>query len=177
MNMIGGKLPVPRRQSLRRPRRRVVHDSWRIAFHAVWPLLMMGGLLGGLAGCRTTNWSGKPGSVYSCRGTVRVLRVDPWLESAVVRFDGRRITAWWNRSSVFFYQGSKTSTFMAKPGQRLYFDGLLTDGDLYFGRAWIGPAPPFFQGTRPLIERAPWPAGVPRPKAAGGHGVPRKLGS
>ena len=126
----------------------------------------LAGALALLAGGCQTRPASSVGVVQACRGAVQVIRVYPWVYSALVRFHGKPIMAWWDNYSVLFAGGRRTATLMAKPGAILHFDGLLTDRDLYFGREWSGPAPPVFRGQAPMIQQAPWPAGVPKPKRA-----------
>ena len=127
----------------------------------------LAGVLALLAsGCQTRP-TAPVGLVRPCHGAVRVIRVYPWVYSALVRFHGKPIMAWWDNYSVLFSGGRRTATLTAKPGTILHFDGLMTDRDLYFGREWSGPEPPIFRGRPPIIHQAPWPAGIPKPKRTG----------
>lgn len=94
-----------------------------------------------LAGC-SAGGPVRNGRVTMVHGTARVLTVNPYLKSAVVRYDGQTRNAWWNRYSILYFGGQVANTLDIHPGQKIHFDGLLADGDVYFGRAWRNTAPP-----------------------------------
>ncbi len=125
------------------------------------------------------------GGVRTCTGTARIVSVNPYLSAARASWNGHPVTLWWDNSSILYFSGKRAPTMLAKPGQRLHFDGLLADGDIYIGRAWIGPPPPEFGGQQPFIQQGTWPKNVPQPKklppakvvAPGSSaGVPQSLG-
>lgn len=112
-----------------------------------------------LAGCSAAGQQ-RTGDVALAHGTAEVIFVNPYLKTAVVRYRGRRRNAWWNRYSILFFDGHVTARLLVKPGQRVEFDGLLADGDVYFGRVWRGTPPP------PVVyppSRTVYPNGV-KPK-------------
>ena len=146
-------------------------------------LLLMGAA--SLVACRTNGPLPRTGGVRMCKGTARIVSVNPFLSAARARWNGHPVTLWWDNSSILFFAGKRAPTMLAKPGQRLNFDGLLADGDIYIGRAWIGPPPPEFGGQQPFIQQGTWPQNVPVPKklppakvvAPGSSaGVPQSLG-
>ncbi|MGC8559297.1 MAG: hypothetical protein ACP5O1_01310 [Phycisphaerae bacterium] len=94
-----------------------------------------------LAGC-TSAPPARNGEVRLAHGTVKVLSINQYLKTAVVHYRGATRNAWWNRYSILYFGGRATRRLLAKPGQRVKFDGLLADGDIYFGRAWRGSPPP-----------------------------------
>gem|GEM_PF-6862650 len=94
-----------------------------------------------VGGCSTGDQM-RNGRVTMIHGSIRVMAVNPYLKTAVVRYDGETRNAWWNRYSILYFNGQVSSTLAVHPGQRVDFDGLLADGDIYFGRAWRGTAPP-----------------------------------
>ncbi len=160
----------------------------KTSIHSAWPGGVLTVLLiaaGCIAGCRTGAPLPRTGGVRLCKGTARIVSVNPYLSAAQARWNGHPVTLWWDNSSVLFFGGKRAPTMLAKPGQRLHFDGLLADGDIYIGRAWIGPPPPKFGGQQPFIQQGTWPENVPKPKklpppkvvAPGSSaGVPRSLG-
>lgn len=94
-----------------------------------------------IAGC-SNNGQVRDGSVTMVSGTARVLEINPYLKSAVVRYHGQIHNAWWNRYSILYFNGQVANTLLIRSGENIKFDGLLADGDVYFGRAWRGAAPP-----------------------------------
>ena len=82
------------------------------------------------------------GEVRLAHGTAKVLAINQYLKTAVVHYRGATRNAWWNRYSILFFDGRVTGQLLVKPGQRVKFDGLLADGDVYFGRVWRGTPPP-----------------------------------
>ena len=126
-------------------------------------ILLLAATIPLVAGCTSTPL-GRPGVVMTCKGAARILSVDPFMFAARATWRGRRVTLWWDNYSVLFFGGKRTSTLVAKPGQRLHFEGLLADGDIYLGREWIGSPPPPFGGEQPFVQQGSWPANVPKPK-------------
>ena len=94
-----------------------------------------------LAGCAAPA-PVRNGDVSLAHGTAKVLSINQYLKTAVVRYQGTTRNAWWNRYSILYFGGRATRRLLAKPGQRIKFDGLLADGDVYFGRVWRGAPPP-----------------------------------
>jgi hypothetical protein len=94
-----------------------------------------------LAGCAAPA-PVRNGAVSLAHGTAKVLSINQYLKTAVVRYQGTTRNAWWNRYSILYFGGRATRRLLAKPGQRVKFDGLLADGDVYFGRVWRGTPPP-----------------------------------
>jgi hypothetical protein len=101
-----------------------------------------------LAGCSSAfDPSGKPGVVRPISGRIRVIDVEPWMSSAMVRFQGRRCMAWWDNYSAFYADGQLIHQMPDISGVSYHFDGLLTDRDIYLGQVWGGAAAPQFNGT------------------------------
>ncbi len=116
------------------------HHLWRRGF-----LLGMLALTVLVAGCATSfDSSDKPGRVRTISGEFKVLDVQPWMNSAVVRFEGRRCMAWWDSYSAFYVNGHFTHQLPTVVGERYHFDGLLTDRDVYLGQVWGNQPPPRF---------------------------------
>lgn len=165
--------------------------TW-ITENASTPIAWRGGILALLliaAACMSGCGAGTPlprtGGVRTCKGTARIVSVNPYLSAARARWNGHPVTLWWDNTSILFFDGKRAPTMLAKPGQQVHFDGLLADGDVYIGRAWIGPPPPEFGGQQPFIQQGAWPKNVPQPKklppakvvAPGSSaGVPQSLG-
>ncbi len=116
-----------------------------------------------LAGCSSAPTAARS-SVRTCKGSATIVTVDPYMRDARARWSGRTITLWWDRTTVFYRQGKRIAAIPAKPGQKMNFDGLLADGDIYLGRAWVGPPPPPFGGLQPFIQQGRWPKSVVKPK-------------
>lgn len=87
-----------------------------------------------------------PGVVKPTSGRMRIIDVQPWMNSATVRFEGHRCTAWWDNYSAFYIAGHMLHQLPDVPGGRYHFDGLLTDRDLYLGQVWQGNSAPQFNG-------------------------------
>jgi hypothetical protein len=101
-----------------------------------------------LPGCSAAPTPSQTQSASLTNGSAQVLSIDPWMWSAQVVYEGQQRTIWWDQQSVLFYNGEITTpTLAAKPGDTINFDGVLSDGDIYLGCEWIGPAPPTFEGT------------------------------
>ena len=86
------------------------------------------------------------GMVKPIRGRIRIIEVQPWMNSATVRYEGHRCTAWWDNYSAFYTAGRMLHQLPDTPGLRYHFDGLLTDRDIYLGQVWQGTSAPQFQG-------------------------------
>jgi len=109
-----------------------------------------------------------------CQGTVEVVSVDRWMWSAQVIYQGEQRTLWWDQWSMMFYNGTLTTpTLAAKPGDVINIDGMLSDGEIYLGREWIGTAPPTALGipsqnialtpappSKPQLSIDPIPGGI-----------------
>ena len=94
-----------------------------------------------LTGCAAST-PVRNGEVSLAHGTAKVLSINQYLKLAVVRYHGTTHNAWWNRHSILYFGGRATRRLPVKPGQNVKFDGLLADGDIYFGRVWRGSPPP-----------------------------------
>lgn len=100
-----------------------------------------------VAGCsHSFDASGKMGVVRPIRGRIKIIEVEPWMNSALVRFDGRRCMAWWDNYSGFYAGGHLLHQLPDVAGTSYHFDGLLTDRDIYLGQVWAGKSPPQFNG-------------------------------
>ncbi len=86
------------------------------------------------------------GVVKPVSGKIHIIDVQPWMNSATVRFEGHRCTAWWDNYSAFYSAGQLLHQLPDVPGVRYHFDGLLTDRDIYLGQVWQGTSAPQFQG-------------------------------
>ncbi|MGC8625192.1 MAG: hypothetical protein ACP5VQ_07985 [Phycisphaerae bacterium] len=83
-----------------------------------------------------------------------MVTVEPWINSAIVRFRGRRCMAWWDRYSAFYADGHLLHQLPNVVGIRYHFDGLLTDRDIYLGQVWRQKLPPQFNTGS--IRRVPY---------------------
>jgi hypothetical protein len=100
-----------------------------------------------LCGCsHSFNPSVKSGLVRPVQGRIRVVTVEPWINSAIVRFRGRRCMAWWDRYSAFYTGGHLQHQLPNVTGIRYHFDGLQTDRDIYLGQVWRQKPPFQFNG-------------------------------
>ena len=100
-----------------------------------------------VTGCsQSFDSAGRSGVVKPVSGRIRIIEVEPWMNSATVRFEGRRCTAWWDNYSAFYTAGHMLHQLPDVPGLRYHFDGLLTDRDIYLGQVWQGTSAPQFQG-------------------------------
>ena len=124
---------------------RLLRSGW-VPGVLIWTVLV--------AGCATSfDSSDKPGRVRTISGEFKVLDVQPWMNSAVVRYEGRRCVAWWDNYSAFYVHGHFTHELPAVVGERYHFDGLLTDRDVYLGQVWGDQPPPRFgEGAAPIKE-------------------------
>jgi hypothetical protein len=100
------------------------------------------------AGCSSSfDAADRPGLVRPISGRIRVIQVEPWMNSAIVSFEGRRHTAWWDNYSAFYANGHLMHQLPDVAGGRYHFDGLLTDQDIYLGQVLEGSAAPQFNGV------------------------------
>lgn len=144
-----------------------------------------------IAGCSTSlDPSGRPGLVRPISGRIRVIEVEPWMNSATVRFHGHRCTAWWDNYSAFYEHGRLMHQLPDGVGQRYHFDGLLTDRDIYLGQVWQGSSEPQFNGPtgrivqygikkqrlpeQTIMTATPVGGGLKLPKAKPRYRVPMK---
>lgn len=100
-----------------------------------------------VAGCsQSFDPADHAGVVKPISGKIRIIEVQPWMNSATAQFEGHRCTAWWDDYSAFYIAGHLLHQLPDVPGGRYHFDGLLTDRDLYLGQVWQGTSAPRFNG-------------------------------
>lgn len=142
-------------------------------------------------GCSSSlDTSGRPGLVRPISGRIRVIEVEPWMNSATVWFEGHRCTAWWDNYSAFYANGHLMHQMPDVAGGRYHFDGLLTDRDIYLGQVWEGASAPQFNGSpghmvqygfkkqrlpeQTIMTVTPVGGGLKLPKAKPRYRVPKK---
>ena len=115
-----------------------------------------------LSGCSSTR-TAAPDTVLPQQGKAMILAMHPNMGYAVVHADDGSHIIWWDQHSLFFYNGQRSKTLLAKPGDTIHFDGLAADGEVYIGTAWLGPKPVIL--TSPALAPPQRPALTTRPEA------------
>ena len=134
---------------------RLWSTCYRRRFYTIYMVFMC--LL--TAGCsQSFDSSDRAGVVRPISGKIHIIAVEPWLNSAVVSFNGRQYIAWWDNFSAFYTNGHFTHKMPEQADCDYHFDGLETDQDLYLGQVWGNQTPPQFHGfstqkEQPQIQR------------------------
>ncbi|NNM86338.1 MAG: hypothetical protein HKL96_11360 [Phycisphaerales bacterium] len=115
-----------------------------------------------LLGCSSSRNSA-PDVVLPQQGKAVILTMHPHMGYAVVHADNGTHIIWWDQHSLFFYNGQRSKTLLAKPGDTVHFDGFAADGEVYIGTAWLGPEPVML--TSPALAPPQRPALTTRPDA------------
>ena len=92
-----------------------------------------------LAGCAHAPPSEAYGTVTPIHGMATVLAVNVYMRTAALKTSFGRQKAWWNSGSAFYAGGTVGRVLQARKGQRIRFDGLYSDGEIFLSKTWLLP--------------------------------------